>query len=182
MEESTLERLADLICGDASFAPIYRSSWYLTSFFESIGLSKFKHDGSTRKVWVLGRLKECSNEELTRVILGLASPKTYKGNVDDLELALKSLNEVLNPEGLNLEINGVKPIMNNIEPRLSRPLSSSTSHLIEKQTYTTASLSDHRLSVFLCHSTQDKTYVRTLYERLNKEGFDPWLDEEKLLP
>ncbi|MEA2095706.1 MAG: hypothetical protein U9P73_03285, partial [Candidatus Cloacimonadota bacterium] len=62
------------------------------------------------------------NEELERVILGLASPKTYKGNVNDLELVLASLNEVLNPEGYEVEIVGVKPVIKKIEPRLSRSL------------------------------------------------------------
>jgi hypothetical protein len=39
-----------------------------------------------------------------------------------------------------------------------------------------------RLSVFLCHSSGDKQEVRKLYQRLFADGFDPWLDEEKLLP
>ncbi len=40
-----------------------------------------------------------------------------------------------------------------------------------------------KLRVFLCHSSQDKSIVRELYQRLNAEGWiDPWLDEEKLLP
>ncbi|MCJ7689499.1 MAG: toll/interleukin-1 receptor domain-containing protein, partial [Clostridiaceae bacterium] len=38
------------------------------------------------------------------------------------------------------------------------------------------------LRIFLCHSSGDKTRVRALYQRLSSEGFDPWLDEEKLLP
>ncbi len=38
------------------------------------------------------------------------------------------------------------------------------------------------LCVFLCHSSGDKNAVRDLYKRLCAEGFDPWLDEEKLLP
>lgn len=37
------------------------------------------------------------------------------------------------------------------------------------------------LKVFLCHSTSDKSVVRDLYRRLLADGFDPWLDEEKLL-
>jgi hypothetical protein len=42
---------------------------------------------------------------------------------------------------------------------------------------------DRKLRVFLCHSSQDKSIVRELYQRLNAEGWiDPWLDEEKLLP
>lgn len=42
--------------------------------------------------------------------------------------------------------------------------------------------SANALRVFLCHSSDDKPAVRELYKQLVKEGFDPWLDEEKLLP
>ncbi len=38
------------------------------------------------------------------------------------------------------------------------------------------------LRIFLCHSSGDKPEVRKLYQRLSSDGFDPWLDEEKLLP
>jgi ATP-dependent Clp protease ATP-binding subunit ClpC len=38
------------------------------------------------------------------------------------------------------------------------------------------------LSVFLCHSSKDKPAVRELYARLKEGHFDPWLDEEDLLP
>jgi formylglycine-generating enzyme required for sulfatase activity len=38
------------------------------------------------------------------------------------------------------------------------------------------------LEIFLCHASGDKPAVRDLYRRLRAEGFDPWLDEEKLLP
>jgi len=40
----------------------------------------------------------------------------------------------------------------------------------------------HPLRIFLCHSSSDKPPVRDLYKRLKKDGFDPWLDEENLLP
>lgn len=37
--------------------------------------------------------------------------------------------------------------------------------------------------IFLCHASEDKTEVRNLYHRLAAiEGFEPWLDEEDLLP
>jgi len=42
--------------------------------------------------------------------------------------------------------------------------------------------SPHRLRIFLCHSSGDKQTVRELYKRLRADGFDPWLDEENLLP
>jgi hypothetical protein len=35
---------------------------------------------------------------------------------------------------------------------------------------------------FLCHSSVDKRAVRTLYGRLHRDGFKPWLDEEDLAP
>ncbi len=41
---------------------------------------------------------------------------------------------------------------------------------------------ERKLKVFLCHSSGDKPRVRDLYKRLQADGFDPWLDEEDLLP
>jgi hypothetical protein len=38
------------------------------------------------------------------------------------------------------------------------------------------------LRVFLCHSSDDKQFVRELYSRLRAENVDPWLDEKKLIP
>ncbi len=38
------------------------------------------------------------------------------------------------------------------------------------------------LRVFLCHSSGDKPAVRTLCQRLQADGVEPWLDEENLLP
>lgn len=42
--------------------------------------------------------------------------------------------------------------------------------------------SKRKLKVFLCHSSGDKPAVRELYKRLQADGFEPWLDEEELLP
>ena len=38
------------------------------------------------------------------------------------------------------------------------------------------------LRVFLCHSSEDKRKVRNLCGNLRRDGIDPWLDEERLLP
>ncbi len=131
MDGFLLERLAEFICGDnGSFAPEYRSGINLTRFFENAGLSQFKHDGTTRKRWVIDCLNVCSEQELQQVVLALASPKTYKGNFDQIQFALKCLNEILNPEGLNVELKGVKPVITQIEPRLSRPLNPNADAII----------------------------------------------------
>ncbi|HLO32535.1 MAG TPA: toll/interleukin-1 receptor domain-containing protein [Anaerolineales bacterium] len=39
-----------------------------------------------------------------------------------------------------------------------------------------------KLLVFLSHASQDKPQVIELCERLRADGFDPWLDKERLLP
>lgn len=36
--------------------------------------------------------------------------------------------------------------------------------------------------VFLCHATNDKAKVETLYKRLAKDGIDAWFDKKSLLP
>jgi hypothetical protein len=37
--------------------------------------------------------------------------------------------------------------------------------------------------IFLCHASEDKAQVREVYHRLRViDGFEPWLDEENLLP
>ncbi|HEX5838117.1 MAG TPA: toll/interleukin-1 receptor domain-containing protein [Anaerolineales bacterium] len=44
-------------------------------------------------------------------------------------------------------------------------------------------MADRKLTVFLCHASQDKSIVRDLYRQLLATSWiDPWLDEEKLLP
>lgn len=43
--------------------------------------------------------------------------------------------------------------------------------------------SEHKLRVFLCHSSDDKLTVREIYQRLDTEGWmDVWMDEKKLYP
>jgi formylglycine-generating enzyme required for sulfatase activity len=42
--------------------------------------------------------------------------------------------------------------------------------------------SPRKLKAFLCHSSGDKPAVRELYQHLLADGFQPWLDEEDILP
>jgi hypothetical protein len=64
-QRRTLRQLAELICGNEAddakrFFP-YRSSMYLTEFFEDIE-TDYRHDGSTRSTWVAGVLAEIIKE------------------------------------------------------------------------------------------------------------------------
>jgi len=43
-------------------------------------------------------------------------------------------------------------------------------------------MTSRELKVFLCRSSEDKGVVRKLCRQLKADGFDPWLDEEKILP
>jgi hypothetical protein len=38
------------------------------------------------------------------------------------------------------------------------------------------------LEVFLCHASEDKARVHTLYRNLVADGYDPWIDEHDILP
>ncbi len=109
MDESTLENIADFICGNAEEHPEYRSSSQLTSFFERAGLPQFIHDGSTRKWWVLECLKVCDRQQLANVLRRLASPKEYSGNRDQIKSALQQLNEILYIEGFKIKLEGLEP-------------------------------------------------------------------------
>jgi hypothetical protein len=46
----------------------------------------------------------------------------------------------------------------------------------------TDSGSTKKLQVFISHANEDNPAARRLYKRLKEDGFDPWLDEENLIP
>ena len=43
-------------------------------------------------------------------------------------------------------------------------------------------MSKNNFQIFLCHASEDKPKVRSLYERLRRDGNNIWLDEDNLLP
>lgn len=109
LDSAILDVIADFICGDiAEKYPIYRSSSYLTRFFQDLGINVV-HDGSTRKWWVLDTLKQLSASDHEKIILKLVDLKTYKGNQTDLKLATKSMNNILLMDGLCIKFKGIRP-------------------------------------------------------------------------
>ncbi len=115
MDESTLNKIAEFICGNGEQYPVYRSSSQLTAFFERAGLPQFVHDGSTRQWWVLECLKRCSREELAQVLKRLASPREYSGNKEQITSAIQLLNEAVYVEGFRIKLRGVDPYFERIE-------------------------------------------------------------------
>jgi tetratricopeptide (TPR) repeat protein len=117
MDGQTLDSLADMVCGDGQNYPVYRSGSELTRFFNRVGFSNFRHDGSTRKWWALGVLKQLTENNLKAVVLRLADPREYRGNEAQVGQAVGRLNEILMVEGLKVELDGVTPRLKEITPQ-----------------------------------------------------------------
>ena len=103
----SLRELADMVIGDAEYFP-YRSSSYITEFFEECGLDS-RHDGTTRWRWTADRLEELLAESsstpfvvparlltLLRVLMDKADAQD--GDPDRVK-ALAALNVTLSREG-----------------------------------------------------------------------------------
>ena len=116
LDPATLEALAEFICGDDTERfPVYRSSSFLTRFFQGIKINA-THDGSTRKWWVLDILGQLSPQELERVVLRLVDLREYKGNKTNLGLAVRSMNEILAMESFAITFDGTRPIITDGAP------------------------------------------------------------------
>jgi hypothetical protein len=108
----TLKQVAELICGnhDINEKPffVYRSSSYLTEFFEDIE-TDYTHDGSTRAVWVADTLEQILTEPqpapntppdtFARVIRRLMDQEDATNESPDRPRALEMLNAALKREG-----------------------------------------------------------------------------------
>lgn len=116
MDKTTKEKIAEMICGDDKARhPVYRTSTYLTKFFQDIGINQV-HDGSTRKWWALSTIENLNGTDLQNVILRLTSPKLYGGNRDHIKLALTTMNEILAVEGLKVLLDGVESKLTKEKP------------------------------------------------------------------
>jgi hypothetical protein len=108
-DPATLDALADFICGDDDKRfPVYRTSTYLTRFFQGIGINA-THDGSTRKWWVLSVLEQLEPSDIEKVILRLVDLREYGGNKEKLGLALRSISGILAMENLSVGFEGATP-------------------------------------------------------------------------
>lgn len=112
LDSATLDALADFVCGDdREKYPEYRSSWYLTRFFQNININ-VTHDGSTRKWWVLELLKHLILDDIEKVILRLIDIREYKADRTKLEMAAKVMNDILFMENMSVTFQGRDPVLN----------------------------------------------------------------------
>ena len=108
--KKTVREIALMICGNESENFTYRSSTYLSQFFEDCDMEHFVHDGSTRNRWVEDVLHEIlelptdnptlPSLEFRTVIQVLMDPADCTEDDPDRELALSELNASLAREGL----------------------------------------------------------------------------------
>ena len=102
-----LRALADIVCGNVDHF-LYRSSSYITEFFEDCELD-FVHDGSTRWAWVADRLEEVlalphpgpnmPPDAFVRIIRNVLDKSEAQEGDEDRSKALAALNVVLASEG-----------------------------------------------------------------------------------
>jgi hypothetical protein len=110
-KERTLTQIADMICGNSEDGQSlfrYRSSSYLTEFFEDCD-TDYRHDGSTRKWWVAGTLRQILAEpqphvntppdSFARVIRTLMDQGDAVNEGSERPQALALLNIALGREG-----------------------------------------------------------------------------------
>jgi hypothetical protein len=115
VDDNTYINLAELICGDLPGAPVYRSGDRLTKFFAGADVGRFVHDGSTRRFWVAECLRNCSKQELAKILKRFVSPYEYGGDKQKVKKALTSLNAVVYVEGFKVVLNGTSPVFEMIE-------------------------------------------------------------------
>lgn len=123
LDESTLEILAGLICGDSPDAPAYRTGNELSKFFSRAGVSRLRHDGSTRLKWTLYALCACDGTELELVIRRLVHPKEYGGSGAQVNAAVEAVNRALAIEGYQVVVDNLEPRIVTGDPQMAESVS-----------------------------------------------------------
>lgn len=134
LSKNTLGKLAEMICGasgrgggyDWDNFP-YRSSYYLTRFFDECDLD-YTHDGSTRQDWVYWVLAELNElqprfpslppDEMIRVLQHLADPTEFESKNLNYGKALEQINLVLRRDGLQLTFRTGQILVENIRTQV----------------------------------------------------------------
>ena len=130
LDESTLEALAECICGSGTGAGggyarpgPYRTMGQIHDFFRRAG-SRPVGTSSTRKWFVLESLEAANGSgRLEHVLRRLANPKEYHGDADLTDSVIEHVNQILIVEGLELSLQGVDAKVQEIEAAVapSRP-------------------------------------------------------------
>lgn len=120
IDDSTLEVIAELICGSGEGAGggyespgPYRSLTQINGFFSRAGI-KPQGQSSTRKWFALESLQAINETHaLEKALLRLTSPKEYRGDSVATQKVIDHLNRSLQVEGLEVVLIGVEPQLRN---------------------------------------------------------------------
>lgn len=175
-----LREFADIICGNSDPGQPayfqYRSSSYLTEFFEDCDL-EYVHDGSTRWAWVASRLEEVlalphpgpnvPPDAFVRIIRGVLDKGEAQPGDADRSKALAALNVVLAREGWQsfYDENGVaqlRHIATNTIAQIANPHRPFTPAEIERK--------DH-LVAYLNKCSEDELIEEVLLPLFRQLGF-----------
>ena len=118
IDDTTLEAVAELICGSGdsggggySSPGPYRTGGDIFAFFQRAGVPP-QGESPTRKWFVLESLQAINGtQHLESVLHRLASPKEYRGDASVTQEVIEHLNQVLQVEGLGIELLGVDPVI-----------------------------------------------------------------------
>ena len=116
IDDSTLEMIAELICGSGAGAgggysspSPYRTMGQINDFFRRAGVRP-QGQSSTRKWFVLESLQSINGtKHLDAVLLRLTSPKEHRGDSNLTQEVADYLNRALQVEGLEVYLVGVDP-------------------------------------------------------------------------
>jgi hypothetical protein len=102
LDESILDEIADLICGDDG--PLYRKGWEIREFLRRSGIEDVPdYDGSYRRSWTRQALHDDTDTtNAERAILRLADPREYASEKTAYQETFRRLNEILSLEGLQI--------------------------------------------------------------------------------
>lgn len=123
LDDSVLERLASLICGDDE-SLLYRRGFEIVKFFRAAGWEVPDDlDGAPRRMWALARLQEGKDDAdgLRRLLLRLADHREYMNEEGARQQVVKELNDLLAIEGYAVIYQRGRPCLIEQEPALPRP-------------------------------------------------------------
>lgn len=174
-KESNLRNLANIIIGDSEHFR-YRSSQYITEFFQDCGLD-YRHDGSTRWVWTAARLKEVlafpnpspsvPPDAFIQIIRAVLDKGDAQDGDPDRAQALTSLNSVLAREGWEAfydeqGIGQLRHIATNSIATIANPYRPLTSAETERKS---------QLTAFLNKCSEDELIEEVLLPLFRQLGF-----------
>jgi len=122
LDGNTLERIAELICGDDT-SPSYRRGFELPKFFLAAGWSGVPDFDGYRRDWTLTQLRERQDDPtaLAQALTRLADPREYLDDDEVRAQVVMELNRLLAVEGYQIVYERGRPQLVGQEPVLRRP-------------------------------------------------------------